>query len=188
MTHPILNDIDRSLTLCFTGHRPEKLPRDPRALYQCLHYHIGQALAQGYRCFLDGLADGVDYAAVMSLTAWRRDYPDLTVIGVQPCEDYEEFYLSRGYDAGHLSRMRANLDRHIILPGSYRKGSTVFLARNRFMADHSSAIIAVCGAGRSGSDQALRYARKRALLYLRIDSHTVDAETPEDWVAERCGL
>ena len=189
MKQPLLYETDRSRTLCFTGHRPEKLPPDPTMLYKALYYHIARSLDLGYRCFLDGLADGVDYAAAMSLFRLRRDHPDIVVIGVQPCEDYEEFYRRRGYDPAHLRQMLDGLDRRIILPGSYhRSGGGVFLTRNRFMAEHSGAIIAVCSPGRSGSAQALRYARSLGLHYLRIDPGSRYPRTPEDWVTARSGL
>ncbi len=174
--------------LCFTGHRPEKLPtgRILRLLTDTLHYQIDRAVRNGYTCFYTGLADGIDYYAAEYLFTLRRSHPDIRVVGVQPCEDYEEFFLRRQYSTARLAYMLQTVDKTVVLPGTYRDPQ-VFLRRNRYMVDHSRALIAVCGSGRSGSAQTLSYARRSGLHCWQI---VVDAQpdapacllrTPETW-------
>lgn len=161
---------DIAHSLCFTGHRPDKLPTGEKyqlmlnTLYRCIDY----AVTKGYTTFYTGLADGIDYLAAEYLFRLRMNNPQIRIIGVQPCEDYFDFFRRRGYNTCHLDQMMAFADQIITLPGtSY--DSQCFLRRNRYMVDHSAAIIAVCSdTGRSGSMQAFRYAVKKTLALCRV--------------------
>lgn len=193
--HPILQDIPRSRVLCFTGHRPERLPtgRNLQVLLQTLHYYIDMAVGQGYTHFYTGLADGVDYYAAEYLFTLRQKHPQIRIIGVQPCQDYREFFRCRGYSMPRLEFMLANLDALVTLPGTYRD-SRVFHRRNYYMVDRSGAVIAVCGNMRSGSMQTFRYAQQQGLAYCRIYIPQNPNQpgwailTPETWVSERRGF
>ncbi len=181
--------------LCFTGHRPEKLPtgRLLTLLVETLHYHIDDIIARGFRCFYVGLADGVDYYAAEYLFSLRRQYPDIRVVGVQPCEDYEEFFLRRGYSFIRLRYMLGSIDKLVVLPGTYRDSQS-FLRRNRYMVDRSRALIAVCGAGRSGSQSTLTYAKAQGLACRQIivDENFRGTEIPglcpETWPVRESGV
>lgn len=178
-------------SLCFTGHRPEKLPRGSQltALIQTLHHYIDRAAAIGFTHYYIGMADGIDYLAAEYLFDLRRQNPSLCVICVQPCEDYKEFFQRRGYNSAHLSIMQHNADKLVVLPGSWREKG-IFLKRNYFMVDHSTGIIAVCAEGRSGSMQAYRYAQKRKLAYCRIFPKPTGGVLlkPEEWPVELNGF
>lgn len=184
---PQLAGLSRAKSLCFTGHRPEKLPQNEmlQGLRQTLQHYILRAVLKGYTSFYTGLADGVDYLAADILFGLRLVKPQIIVIGVQPCADYEEFYYRRGYDMQHLYAMLNQIDRHIILPGSARDPG-IFLRRNDFMVEHSAAIIAVCDNGRSGSMYTLNYAKRRGLAYCRIYPRPPENTIPpvQQWPVE----
>lgn len=178
-------------SLCFTGHRPEKLPQGAllTGLIETLQFYIRHAIQLGYTHYLTGMADGIDYLAAAYLFRLRNEYPSIRVIGIQPCMDYESFFRRRGYSLRHLYEMQQQVDQHIILSGSsWDKG--IFLRRNRFMVDHTSGIIAVCGKGRSGSLHTLHYAQQLNQAYCHIfpepPAGTIPA--PEEWPAERSGF
>ncbi len=190
--HPQLSDIPRESALCFTGHRPEKLPTGlaRKALRQTLYHYITHAIEMGYTYFFTGLADGIDFDAAYFLFCLREKNPAIHVIGIQPCsEGYDEFFHSRGYSIPHLRLMQQNCDRLIVMPGR-ATDRNVYLTRNCLMVDHSSAIIAVCGDGRSGSMQTLRYARRQNLDVIRIYPFPPSDTLPQpiDWPAERSGF
>jgi len=189
--HPQLADIPWESALCFTGHRPEKLPDGEilRGLTAALYYYIRQAVQLGFTHYFTGLADGIDYLAADYLFALREQNPNIYVIGIQPCTDYEQFYRYRGYSLAHLHRMQESVDRLVILSGSvWEKG--IFLRRNRLMADHSSAVIAVCDDRRSGSMYTLSYARHHGLAYCRLYPTPPDGNipAPQDWHIEQNGF
>ena len=185
--YPLLRGVPRENALFFTGHRPEKLPDGAKLndLLTLLHLYTELAVRKGYTHFFTGLADGIDYYAAEYLFQLRRSCPSIRIIGVQPCDDYEAFFRRRGYSMPRLQYMLANADTVIRLPGS-SWNPQVFLSRNRFMADHSGAVIAVCGNERSGSMQAFRYAQSQGLRYCRI---CLEREhEPSGWDAERSGF
>lgn len=179
-------------TLCFTGHRPEKLPEGAvlRGLQQTIYYAIRRAVAQGYTHFLTGMADGVDYIAAYYLFHLRMKNPALRVIGVQPCsKDYDSFFRANGYSVPHLRLMQQNVDELVVLPGS-AWNRRVYARRNRVMVEHASGIIAVCRDGRSGSMMTYQYARQHGLAYYRIYPDLPDGSipSPQDWPAECSGF
>ena len=178
-------------SLCFTGHRPEKLPPGNAltALTEALHYYIEYALRLGFTHFLTGAADGIAYLAAECLFSLRSSYPEIVVIGVQPCQDYEDFFRVRGYSLPHLHQMQKQADKWLTLPGSWRHRS-VFFRRNCLMVDNASGIIAVCSEGRSGSMQTLQYARQRGLAICRLYPVGPPGPypTPAEWPVERRGF
>jgi uncharacterized phage-like protein YoqJ len=189
--HPFLCDFPIAQSLCFTGHRPEKLPDGDalRLLKETLYYYIDYAVECGYTYFYTGLADGIDLYAADYLFYKRISNPDIFVIGVQPCTDYEKFFRTRGYSISRLQSTIAALDLLVKMPGSC-KDRGIFRERNYLMVEHSSALIAVCGSKPSGSSQTLRYAQKQGLAYCHIhsDRYRTDLCTPEDWPTDRKGF
>ena len=188
----ILTGVSRQQILCFTGHRPEKLPKGKQyeVLLQTLYYYIDIAINQGYTVFLDGMADGIDYAAAEYLFRKRQDYPRLRIVGVQPFENYEAFFRHRGYSLAHLKHMQESFDGIICLKGKYdasAENDLPFRARNYFLVDHSSALIAVCSLTRSGAKQTFDYARKKKLSICRIEAKPclLYTPTPEQWPVEK---
>lgn len=189
--HPQLDNLSPVSSLCFTGHRPERLPGGAAllGLKETLHYYIRCAIDHGYTTYFTGLADGVDYLAMDYLFCLREIHPEILVIGMQPCQDYDSFYRRRGYNLSHLEEMRRNADRVIVLPGfSHDKG--IFLQRNRVMVDQCTGMIAVCDDGRSGSMSAFTYARSKGLAYCRIFPTPPQGTVPppQEWRIEEHGF
>ena len=46
---------------CFTGHRPEKLNTSEKEVKAALRKQIDQAVHDGFKVFITGMARGVDY-------------------------------------------------------------------------------------------------------------------------------
>ena len=185
------SDWERSL--CFTGHRPDKLPTgdELKALLRALEMHITRMVnTAGFNRFYTGLADGIDYYAAQQIFRLRDAGHPVHIVGVQPCEDYREVYRFFRHDMRHFDEMLRQCDKIIVLPGRrFDKG--VFLKRNKYMVEHSSAVLAVCdAAGRSGSAQTLAYAKQLGLAYchLPVRAPGPPYPAPQDWPAECCGL
>lgn len=186
--------IPQQQTLCFTGHRPEKLPQGKQldALLAALYYHIDSAIDQGYSYFLDGMADGIDFYAAEYLLRKRTFLPQICIIGVQPCRNYSDFFRHRHYDLSHLLKMQEMFDEVICLEGSYHRhagfqNNILFWNRNRFLVDHASRLIAVCSLERSGSKQTYDYARQQKLSVCRIEANPnlFYLPKPEQWPVEK---
>lgn len=177
-------------SLCFTGHRPDKLPDGEAldALLRALEHCIRMAADMGFQRFYTGMADGIDYYAARYLFGLRSERP-LRVIGVQPCPDFDRVYQHLGHDVRRLVQMQEQADEVIVLPGSCFD-KEVYRRRNYYMVEHSSALIAVCDDSRSGSMQTLRYAKEQGLAYCRLFPQAAGPPFPEpgSWPAERYGI
>ena len=158
-------DIQRSKTCCFTGHRPQFFPwggntGDPAAvkMLHALESEILQAIADGYTTFLYGGALGVDTWAAETVLRLRKKLP-LTLIAVLPFPGYnadvtEDFY----------RQIIAESDRILYVEATRRMSALA--ARDRYMVDHSSRLIAVYDERsriHSGTWRALCYAREKKL-------------------------
>ena len=158
-------DMDE-ITCCFTGHRPQSLPwrfdeRDGRclALQARLRDAIEDAIDQGARRFLTGMALGVDTWAAELVLSFRQRLP-VELVCVIPCAGQQARW-------GAPARRRyqnilERADRRIVLEERYSPGC--FERRNRYMVDHSDLVIAVWNGLPSGTGATVAYARAQGKL------------------------
>lgn len=175
--------IDPSKAVCFTGHRPEKLPdggisssNKIRVIKSMLYSEIMQAADRGYDTFITGMQRGIDLwagDAVMSLSAERN----LKLVAVLPYKNMGRNF--KNEDKWIFGRIMENADEIVIISDEYTK--TCMYERNRYMVDNSSMIIAVIGDRKSGTGQTLSYAAKKQLEIKKIDLGTLfpDAENQQ---------
>lgn len=178
----------REQCLCFTGHRPEKLPKGEALehLRAALHYWIDYAVSIGFTHFVTGMADGIDYYAGEYLMTLKQTHPELKLIGVEPCKDYTQFFQQSGkYSLERLETLRQGVDMIEVLPGTCRDRDC-FRRRNLYMVDHCGALIAVFSNPRSGSAQTYRYAQKcrRSICHLHPNPPGAAFLSPEEWDVE----
>ena len=83
----------RSITCCFTGHRPNKLlwggnEADPRclALKAELAARLEGIYESGFRHFLCGMAAGCDLYFAEAVLALRSHCPDVSLEAAIPCD------------------------------------------------------------------------------------------------------
>lgn len=162
--------------VCFSGHRPEKLPDGNvlRILLSLLYREIEEAVADGADTFYTGLAQGIDLAAAHIVLSFRLKDPKLRLIGVSPYPGFGSHLTGEA-----LYRFRTVLhaaDEVIQVSPHYHKG--VFRLRNQYMVSHSRRIIAVVTDMRSGTGQTVRMAQ-RAGLEMRLLSPEQAADRPD---------
>lgn len=163
-------EIIREKTVCFTGHRPEKLPGsgipsagETRIIKSMLYNEICTAADDGYDTFITGMQRGIDLwagEAVLELAVKR----DLRLIAALPYRNLGSTF--KGQDKWTYGRILDNADNIIIISESYCAGC--MNKRNRFMVDNASRLIAVIGSEKSGTGQTLRYAQKH-----NLDIHSI---------------
>ena len=155
----------RAKTCCFTGHRPQFFPwgsntGDPAAakMLRALESEILQAIADGYTTFLYGGALGVDTWAAETTLRLRKKLP-LTLIAVLPFPGYNADVTEDSY-----RQIIAKSDRILYVEATQRMSALA--ARDRYMIDHSSRLIAVYDERshiHSGTWRALCYAQEKQL-------------------------
>ena len=153
-------------TLCFSGHRPEKLPcngdvnmQEIKMLMSILFLEIEQSVEEGYTNFITGVAKGVDIWAAKYIIKIKETNPDIKLICAVPYEGYGASW--KGVDKWDLNIILDKADEKVIVSEVYSK--LCMKARNEYMVDRSSKLIAVVCDYRSGTGQTIRYAQKKEL-------------------------
>ena len=158
-------------TACFSGHREDALPLGETVvgyaatdlLKTLLAGCIEQAVQDGYRYFLDGLAEGVDLWAADDLI-YRKQHgiEVLHLIAVEPCLHYLE---SRRSGREAMLHYVEHCEAVVTIP---YQGKFSFLRRNDYMLEHSWRLICVIHKTSGGTAYTLKRAireRKDCLLY-----------------------
>lgn len=159
--------VEISISCCFTGHRPDKLPwgtdeRDPRclALKEELMNALERAYEAGYRHFICGMARGTDLYFAEAVVALREEKGDITLEGARPCETQADSWPEREQRRYNLILDQCNYE--TLVQHRYDRGC--MMRRNRYMVDRASRIIAVYdGVPKGGTAQTLAYALKKRL-------------------------
>lgn len=166
-------DIIKKRTVCFSGHRPEKLPLNGdsgspiiRRLQSILYKEILDCISAGYNRFITGLARGVDLWAGEILMELKAQGEPIFIIAVQPYRTHGSNFL--GKEKFTLGRLVSNADKVVCLAEEYRKGC--LQRRNEYMVDHSGKLIAVVSDYRSGTGATIRYAQKQGINVRIIDA------------------
>lgn len=167
------DDIIRKRTVCFSGHRPEKLPlngysgsRVTRYLKSILYKEILDSITAGYDRFITGLARGVDLWAGEILMELKAQGENISIIAVKPHKGHGDNFT--GEEKFSLGRLISKADEVICLADEYRKGC--LQRRNEYMVDHSGKLIAVVSDYRSGTGATIRYAEKQGIEVRIIDA------------------
>lgn len=170
-------------TVCFTGHRPEKLPgykelNNPAlsVMKSMLYYQIYQSVKEGFEYFISGLARGVDIWAALYVIEIKKKFPDLKLISVKPYEDHGRYF--KGEDLWNLKNVLAESDDIICVSKEYSRDC--YKLRNQFMVNNSSKLIAVVDDYKSGTGQTINYANKMGINVSIINVKDYLSIAPDD--------
>lgn len=158
--------------LCFTGHRPEKLPHGGNEslpailrLKSLLYKAIYDSIEEGYHHFYTGLAQGVDIWAADMVMQLMAERPSLRLTAVQPYPDFGKG--RKGYEKWQLGHILEKCEEVITVCPSYTPNC--MRLRNEYMVQHSHKLIAVVSDYKSGTGQTIRLAQKAGLALHIID-------------------
>lgn len=159
--------MEREITCCFTGHRPDKLPwgsdeLDPRCrdLKRRLQEEVNKAYEAGYRHFICGMARGTDLYFAQAVLVLRKAKPGVILEGARPCESQAHSWPEA--DRILYQEILDQCDYETLVQHRYDRGCMA--RRNRYMVDHSARIIAVYnGVPKGGTAQTLLYAMRQGL-------------------------
>ena len=165
-------ELEREITCCFTGHRPDKLPwgdweKAPACqdLKRRLNQAVESAYADGCRHFICGMALGCDMYFAAAVIALRRRYHDVTLEAAIPCASQADRW--NAAQRALYDSMLAECDEVSILQHGYTPDC--MQARNKYMVD-SSAVLLACFDGRPGGTMnTILYARRQGVQTVIID-------------------
>lgn len=159
-------EIERQQTVCFTGHRPEKLNKPEWLVKLALKKQIRRAIADGYKVFISGMARGVDIWAAQIVLAQRDGGSDIKLVCACPCRDFQRRWEdSWKVQAGEVLE---RADRVEYICESYTR--FCFQKRNEWMVDRSSRIIAAFNGEPGGTKNTVDYANRKGVPVVVIGS------------------
>lgn len=157
---------DREITCCFTGHRPSKLPwgyREDDLRCLDLKMDIVQALveiyARGFRHFLCGMAEGCDLYFAESVLLLREVHDDVRLEAVVPFRGQADRWTAEQQQ--RYKSLLVQADQVTVLQEDYSPGC--MMARNRYLVNHASLLLACYNGEAGGTRSTILYARERGL-------------------------
>ncbi|MDE5577532.1 MAG: DUF1273 domain-containing protein [Oscillospiraceae bacterium] len=150
-------------TVCFSGHRPEKLPDEGsdrsqviRTLKSILYKEIIDSAENGCTTFITGLARGVDlWAGEMIMELKAKGMP-LKLVAAAPYKAHGNSF--KGRDKFILGNILLKADEVVYVSENYTR--ECMRLRNEYMVNRSDKLIAVVSDYRSGTGQTIRYAER----------------------------
>ena len=163
--------MDKGISCCFTGHRPDKLPwggreADPRC--QALKARVARAVEEAYEAgsthFICGMARGCDLYFAEAVLSLREARGDVSLEAAVPCPSQANSWPRA--DQVRRRRILAACDLETLVQDHYSPGC--MSRRNRYMVDHSAMVIAVYDGAPGGTRQTLEYAIRQSVPFVDI--------------------
>lgn len=152
-----MNTWDIKHTCTFTGHRPERLALPEKQVKEWLEEQIAHAADEGYTDFITGMQRGVDLwaaEAVLKLIIKDRHIRLIAACAFRGMdEDWDLDWRERYYHVLTHSEWVYYISDH--------PGRRAYFARNHWMVDHASRLIAVYTGAPSGTKETIEYAREK---------------------------
>lgn len=173
------SDIQKNRTVCFSGHRPEKLPYGgsercsvTRVLKSILYKTILDSIEEGYDTFITGLARGVDLWAGEIILELKAQGEKIKLVAAAPYKGHGKGF--RSEEKFLLGNILLKADKTVYISETYSKGC--MRMRNEYMVDHSGKLIAVISDYNSGTGATIKYAQKQGIITRIIDAKKLDEQ------------
>lgn len=168
-------ELDPKTTCCFTGHRPEKLRSGEAEIRTLLREAILDSIEEGYDTFISGMAPGVDLWAAQEVLAVKLSGRDIRLICAVPFPGAE-----KNRDPAHQSLFRKILEASDAVRYVCQKYKPwCFTARDKWMVEHASMVIAVFNGTRGGTESTIKYAIEQGRQLVLIDDTLRKTEANE---------
>ena len=166
----VLQEIDPACALCFSGHRPNRLPGNGEAdapemqhLITALRQALIAAVERGKTTMLHGCMAGWDIICAEQAILLKKQYPAIQLISVAPYKA-DFFCREKCWTPDWISRARDVFSQHnkgIKIAGHYRPG--IYYERNRALVAHSSELICYWDGGSGGTEYTVISAKEKGL-------------------------
>ena len=144
-------------TCTFTGHRPEHLAIPQAQVIQWLEEQIEHAADEGYTDFITGVQRGVDLLAAEAVLKLIDKDRQIRLIAACAFRGMEEDWETDWKERYYYVLTRAELVYYI----SDQPDRRAYLARNHWMVDRASRLIAVYSGAPGGTNETVEYARQK---------------------------
>ncbi len=159
-------------TVCFTGHRPEKIFSNDASLdvklallKRDIRIQIEQAIDDGYVNFISGMARGTDIFFAELVLYLKQRHPEIKLICALPFPEQGSGFSQKW--RGRYDGIIARCDEKTAVCESYSKQS--YIIRNKYMVDRSQRVIAVFNGAPGGTAGTISYAKAKGREIIIID-------------------
>lgn len=170
-----INQILKNETVCFTGHRSQKLPwgfneSDERCLKmkEKLKTEIVKTVESGYTTFISGMALGFDMICAELVLELKKTYPHIKLICALPCKNQYKKWSDRQRQRYKNILKQADIVRYV----SEEYTDTCMLERNDYMLNNSSIVIALYNGKGGGTGYTIKKAKTMNLQTMIINPIT----------------
>ena len=146
----------RKRRCCFAGHRPQKLTRPVDDIKVDLENEILNSIKEGYTTFITGMAYGTDIWAGNIVVRLKDRFPELKLIAAVPFPGFADKWTDEWQQK--FEKLLKSADFVKIVSEDYSKDA--YQARNEWMVNHSSRVIAVYNGKAGGTRNTIQYAWK----------------------------
>ena len=161
----------RKHRVCFTGHRPEKINCSEKKIKAWLEMEIRKSVSNGQNVFISGMARGTDIWAAEVVLKVREEMQNVKLICASPYPNFEDRW-SEEWKKRYQSIMEKADYVQFINKEYYL---SCFQARNEWMVDRSSKVIAIYNGSSGGTRNTLIYAKKRGVPITMYTSKEKDS-------------
>ena len=152
-----MDNRDIKHTCTFTGHRPDKMKQEEKEIKPLLEKAIDDAITNGYVTFITGMAMGTDIWSAEIVLEKKKGNPELHLICALPHPGFENRRSMTEKKRFDKIIKKADLVKEI--KDHYFTGC--YQVRNEWMVDHSNLVIAVFNGQKSGTQNTIKYAKKK---------------------------
>ena len=149
----------REYSVCFSGHRPEKLEISENEVKKLLEQAIINSIKEGYTVFITGMARGVDIWAAEIVLKEKKIYKNIELICAVPVEGFENNRSEK--ERWIYNKIISEANTVLYISSHYNK--YCFQLRNKYMVDNSSKLIAVYNGSCGGTRNTINYAKKKGI-------------------------
>lgn len=160
-----MDNKDMMYTCTFTGHRPERLELPEEQVKEWLKEQIERAADEGYTDFITGMQRGVDLWAAEAVLKLIDKDRQIRLIAACAFRGMEENLDLDWKDRYYYVLSRSELVYYI----SDQPDRRAYLARNHWMVDRASRLIAVYTGAPGGTKETMEYARKKKLDIVSLE-------------------
>ena len=153
----------RAKACCFTGHRSLSVAEKLKVAVR-LRKAIKELVKQGIVFYGVGGALGFDTLAAQTVLDMKKEYPQLRLILVLPCEDQTRGW--RSEDIAVYSDIKRRSDKVVYVSREYTPDC--MHRRNRHLVDHSGTCICYLTRNSGGTAYTVDYARRKGLRVINI--------------------
>ena len=165
----ILNMYKKSVTCCFTGHRPEKMRLESEealfSLERRLFAEVKAAVRDGFWYFITGGSLGFDTMAAEAVLCLKEKNADVFLEIAVPCLNQSGRWAEADRNKYAEILERADKVFHVTNSDYTEK---CMLLRNKYMVDRSSLVICAYNGERGGTGSTVAYAQKSGIEVINL--------------------